>query len=395
MSRLASMLIFLTIALSLLGAGHYYIWVRWIRDLAWQRDMGRILTWLLISLALSIPATFILSRTLPPVHGRGLLLVAYTWMGLAMALPALLACGDLLQWALRATLELSHGAPLDPARRLTLARGVAAGMLLTTGGLAVTGLRNALGQIGVRQVRIPLARLPKELHGFTIAQLSDVHVGPTLRREFVERIVAQTNALDVDLIAITGDLVDGGVERIAPLLAPLAKLRARHGVFFVTGNHEYYSGVEQWLAYLPQLGIRVLHNERVSIGRGESSFDLVGVDDLHGPQFGKGHGPDLEKAMADRDPTRESVLLAHQPKMVFQAEPYDVGLILSGHTHGGQVWPFRWLVLLQQPVLAGLARFARTWLYVSSGTGYWGPPMRLGAPAEITRLVLLSGAESS
>jgi predicted MPP superfamily phosphohydrolase len=201
-------------------------------------------------------------------------------------------------------------------------------------------------------------------------------------------VVDSVNALQPDVVAITGDLVDGSVSRLAPHVAPLARLRARHGVFFVTGNHEYYAGVEEWCTHLGELGVRVLRNERVRIGDGEHSFDLAGVDDYAGRHFGHGHGADIERALSGRDETRELVLLAHQPRAVVEAERAGVGLQISGHTHGGQIWPFNYLVRLQQPVTSGLVRFGRSLIYVSNGTGYWGPPMRLGSPAEITQLVL-------
>ncbi len=172
----------------------------------------------------------------------------------------------------------------------------------------------------------------------TIVQLSDIHVGPTIHRDFIETIVRQTNALNPDLIAITGDLVDGSVEDLAEHVAPLAQLRAKHGVFFVTGNHEYYSGAEEWCTELRRLGVRVLRNERVSIGEPSDSFDLAGTDDHSAKGFGEGHGEDLPKALGGRDPARELVLLAHQPKTILQAQHHGVGLQLSGHTHGGQIW---------------------------------------------------------
>jgi uncharacterized protein len=191
------------------------------------------------------------------------------------------------------------------------------------------------------------------------------------------------NALQPDLIAIVGDLVDGSVDELAQSAAPLAALVAKHGAFFVTGNHEYYSGALAWLAHLRTLGIRTLENERVAIAEG---LDLAGTNDLAGRSAG--HGPNLDQALANRDASRALVLLAHQPKTFLEAAGKDVDLQLSGHTHGGQIWPFGFLVRWQQGFLAGLSRVGRSQLYVSRGTGYWGPPMRLGAPAEITRVVL-------
>jgi predicted MPP superfamily phosphohydrolase len=249
--------------------------------------------------------------------------------------------------------------------------------------------------VGIEQVEVPLSRLPAELDGFSIVQLSDVHVGLTLGRRFVERLVESVNALEPDAVAITGDLVDGPVERLGPAVAPLANLRTRHGTFFVTCNHEYYSGAPAWCDYLTHLGLRVLRNERVSIGSGAASLDLAGIDDESAHRFHLDHGADLERAVAGRDPSRELVLLAHQPRAVGRAEAAGVGLQISGHTHGGQIWPFHWLVPLQQPVVAGLRRVGNVQLYVSRGTGYWGPPMRLGSPPEITRIVLRAARASA
>ena len=181
--------------------------------------------------------------------------------------------------------------------------------------MAAVAVRAARGPIAVRPVDVSLARLPARHEGFRLVQLTDIHVGPTIGRAFVEDIVRRTNALAPDLIAITGDLVDGTVEQLRDAVAPLADLRARHGVFFVTGNHEYFSGAGPWLAELPRLGMRVLRNERVSIGEGADAFDLAGVDDHSARRYG-GLAPEaaIAGALDGRDPARELVLLAHQPR---------------------------------------------------------------------------------
>jgi hypothetical protein len=258
------------------------------------------------------------------------------------------------------------------------------------GGLGLFAVRKGLGPVALREVEVPLPRLPPALSGTTIVQLTDLHVGPTIGREFMEDLVARTNALAPDLVAITGDLADGSVADLARAVAPLARLKARHGVYFVTGNHEYYSGVDSWLAELGRLGVRVLRNERVTIGDGDHRFDLAGVDDYNARGLAPGHGPDLPRALAGRDESRALVLLAHQPRAIHEASRAGVGLQLSGHTHGGQIWPWGWMVRLQQPYVAGLFRHGDTHLYVSHGTGYWGPPMRLGTTAELTRVTLRS-----
>ena len=244
-------------------------------------------------------------------------------------------------------------------------------------------------------VPIELARLPRSLDGFTIAQITDVHAGPTVSRTFIAEIVRRVNQLAPDLIAITGDLVDGPLARFGSTVEPLAELRSPHGTYFVTGNHEYYAGVDPWLTHLRGLGLRVLRNQRVSITRdprgadNDNSFDLAGIDDHGARRWGGDHGPDLPRALSGRDPDRAVVLLAHQPRQVRVAAQHAVDLQLSGHTHGGQIWPWHAAVLMQQRgLLAGRYRFGDTQLYVSRGTGYWGPAVRLNAPAEISRIVL-------
>jgi predicted MPP superfamily phosphohydrolase len=184
--------------------------------------------------------------------------------------------------------------------------------------------------------------------------------------------------------------VDGSVADLRADMAPLAELRARHGVFFVTGNHEYYSGVEEWLVELRRLGVRPLCNERVSIGDAQHSFDLAGVHDWSGRRYGGGYAPDLASALAGRDERRELVLLAHQPRQIYEAERLGVGLQLSGHTHGGQIFPWGLFVRIEQPYVAGLAQHGSAHIYVSRGTGFWGPPMRVAAPPEIAVLELVT-----
>jgi predicted MPP superfamily phosphohydrolase len=208
----------------------------------------------------------------------------------------------------------------------------------------------------------------------------------------VERVVREANALSPDMIVITGDLVDGTVEQLAALVEPLRDLQARDGVYFVTGNHEYYSGADAWIAHLKMLGIRVLRNERVEIRGG--LFDLAGVDDASSGRMLPHHGQDVARALEGRDPARAVVLLAHQPKALKHAVAGDVDLQISGHVHGGQMVPFNWLARLDQPFVQGLHRVERTWLYVSTGTGYWGPPMRVGPAAEVTHIELVTDAEA-
>ena len=388
MPRILGLSIWLSVVVSIVGSTHYYIWARLVRDLQlpapWSEAGGAAI----VLLALSIPAAMLLSRLARgPLVKLGVA-VAFVWMGVFFMLLSLLGAADAVQGLSFLALRLGDEAPMDPARRLLLARWVGSAVAATVAAATAVALRSALSGPQVERVSVDLTRLPKSLQGLTIAQISDLHVSLLLGRDYVERVVERANALNPSLIAITGDLVDGKVEHLRDAVAPLGNLRAPHGVYFVTGNHEYYSGVDSWIAELTRLGIRVLRNERVSIGTGAESFDLAGIDDWTAQSFGNGHGANLPAALAGRDSGRELVLLAHQPKAIGEAAERGVGLVLSGHTHGGQIWPFGYLVKLQQPFVSGLNRQGTTQIYVNRGTGYWGPPMRLGSPPELTLLEL-------
>jgi len=244
-------------------------------------------------------------------------------------------------------------------------------------------VRVATGPI-VRRVRVSLVKLPPAADGYTIVQLTDVHIGPILGHRFASAVVSKVNALRPDLIVITGDIVDGRLDELRRHVEPLRELAARDGVFAVTGNHEYYWNPEAWLEHLGSLGIRILRNEHAAIGE---AFGLVGVDDSAGREV-------LVKAMADRDASRPVVLLAHRPRTIEHAVATGVDLQLSGHTHGGQLLPLGWLSRLFDPQVSGLAWFGTTQLYVSEGTGFWGPPMRVGTACEITLITLATGRGS-
>src|SRR5690606_16437066 len=275
-----------------------------------------------------------------------------------------------------------------------LARGRA--LLVGAVGVVLGGvaLRRGLAPPEHRRVEVRLARWPRALDGLRIVQLSDVHIGPLLDRRFAAALVARVDALAPDLVVVTGDLVDGSVRRLGAEVEPLGALRAPHGVWFVTGNHDHYSGADDWVARVTDLGWRPLRNARATIAVNGVAFDLAGVDDPHGALVDVGGGEDLDRALAGRDPERPLVLLAHDPATFRRAAARGVDLQLSGHTHGGQIWPFRWAVRLTVPWVAGLYRVGGSTLYVSRGTGFWGPPMRLGAPAEITELVLRAAPAS-
>jgi predicted MPP superfamily phosphohydrolase len=288
-----------------------------------------------------------------------------------------------------ATPEATGEVPDDPGRRVALARIGGGAALAVAGGAVAVGVKNALGAHRIVDVPVTLRRLGRDLDGFTIVQLTDLHAGLTIGRGYVADVVERAMALAPDLIAVTGDVVDGSVGRLRDRVAPLADLRAPHGVFFVTGNHEYYSGADVWLREFARLGLRPLRNQRVRITRGAHGFDLAGVDDHSARDFGGGHGADYAAALAGRDPSVPVVLLAHQPRQVRDAAAHGVDLQLSGHTHGGQIWPWHYIVRAQQGgYVAGRYRHGDSELYVCRGCGYWGPPVRLGAPPELARIIL-------
>ena len=256
--------------------------------------------------------------------------------------------------------------------------------------LTFVGFINARRRAVVRNVDVPIAGLPAQLHGFSIVQISDIHVGTTIKNGYVSRIVDAVNALDADMIAITGDLVDGSVQRLSSHTQPLRQLAARHGTFFVTGNHEYYSGANAWIAEMRRLGLSVLLNEHVVLEHDGEAVVIAGVTDYSAHHFDPAQRSDPAAAIAGA-PTSAGVrvLLAHQPRSAFAAAKAGFDVQLSGHTHGGQFFPWNLLVKLVEPFAAGLHRLDSLWVYVSRGTGYWGPPKRFGAPSEITRLRLV------
>lgn len=279
-------------------------------------------------------------------------------------------------------------APAQPTpsgvSRRRFARIVAGTAAAATVGTVGYGTYGVLRGPRVKRVQVPLAKLPRAAHGFRIAVVSDIHLGPILGRAHTTRIVDTINRTQPDLIAVVGDLVDGNVHDLAPAAEPLRGLRSRHGSYFVTGNHEYFSGAQQWVDHVRELGLTPLENARREL----PYFDLAGVNDVAGES--EGHGPDFQAALGDRDRARSAVLLAHQPIVIDEAVRYGADLQLSGHTHGGQLWPGEYVAELANPTVAGLERYGDTQLYVSRGAGAWGPPVRVGAPSDITVVELAS-----
>lgn len=398
---------------------HGYLWLRLVHDTRLRGRSRRIATVLLAGLWALFPATFIVwfrIHSANPVHFA----LAFGWLGAIGYAVAILAAWDgvrLTRWALARLRGLRRPGPAQPpaaapssvesaaarettdlesrqTRRVFVARSMAGGALVAAGGVAVFGSRAALWDITTPEVAVGLPRLPRQLDGYTIALLTDIHVGPVLSGRFLRQLVEQTNRMRPDAIAIGGDLVDGRVIEIGQShVAELRHLRARDGVYYVTGNHEYYWGPDAWMGFVRSLGVRVLLNERVTLGDASAQgaqFDFVGLPD-HRAGWSGHLAPDIQLATRDRDDQRELVVLAHQPVQIDESVTAAAGLQLSGHTHGGQLQPFGAVAAAwSQPYLAGLHqhRNTPTQIYVSRGAGFWGPPLRVGAPAEITKVRL-------
>lgn len=394
MLRSLSIVLFLLVALGLLVAGHVYVALRLVVEPGVQEPCRGLALAAIALLGTTLVLEPVAERRWSPARARIVAWPASLWMGVLFLLLVLLLASDALLWL--------AGSPAAAATRGAAAGGGqaglrAAGVLALALTVAAGALREGLRPPRLARVGFEIRGWPDALEGFRIVQISDLHIGPILDRRFARHVAERVNALDPDLVAVTGDLVDGRAARLAAEVAPLGGLRARHGVYFVTGNHDHLSNASDWVREVAKLGIRVLRNERVSIGAGDASFDLVGVDDHHGELIGGGL-EDLDAALRGRDPRRPAVLLAHDPSTFREARHRDIDLQVSGHTHGGQLWPFRYLVRLLIPWVAGSyrdGRDGRAQLYVSRGTGFWGPPMRLFAPAEITEITLRAAGPAS
>ncbi|MEX2206875.1 MAG: metallophosphoesterase [Myxococcota bacterium] len=382
--RLLAGIAFLTIALTVLLGGHAYLAQRLVFDPEVASPLrGFALGLIGLGLA-TLVAQPIAERVIAPPWNRIVGWPASLWMGIAFLLLITLAASDLLRFLAGGVAYAAGGALPDAA---SSARGLAAITAAVVGVAGLLALVSGLRPPRLVRIEIPLARWPRALDGFRIAQISDIHIGPLRDRRFSRHLTERVNALAPDLTCVTGDLVDGSARLLADEVTPFGELRARHGVYFVTGNHDHYSGANDWVGVIEKLGLVPLRNRHVTVRCEGASFVLAGVDDHRGG-FGDGQREDLPQALAGVDPAQPVVLLAHDPSTFKRASHSGVDLQLSGHTHGGQIWPFRWLVRLATPFVAG--RYTRNGaeLYVSRGTGFWGPPMRLFAPAEITEITL-------
>ncbi|HEY8473203.1 MAG TPA: metallophosphoesterase [Natronosporangium sp.] len=380
--------VFLLVVIGLLGTIHLYLWQRLVRDTVRSRRWRRIGGLALLAGLLLILATVLAEPGLPRPVVVVLTWTGYLWLGLMFYLLIALLLLELPVSAAALLLRRRERRepPVDPSRRRLLRQGAAVAAGVAAISIGGYGVSRAYRPPKVTRLAVPLARLDPRADGLRVAVVSDIHVSPTWGARFVERVVEVVNGLDADLITVVGDMTSSEVEMVRESVAPLRRLRSRYGAFFVTGNHEYYTGYQEWIDAAEELGLRVLRNERVEIAHRGGAIDLAGVNDQQGTVHDD--PPDYAAALGDRDPSRPVLLMAHQPVQVHEAARYGVDLQLSGHTHGGQVYPFDLLVRLQQPVVDGLAEVDGTLVYVTNGAGFWGPPMRVGADPEVTLLEL-------
>ncbi|XXF81489.1 metallophosphoesterase [Myxococcaceae bacterium GXIMD 01537] len=368
--------------LTLMATLHGYVGMRLLSDTGLGQPWAALGWVALAALFVSVPLGIASTRRRASWATRALYWVSMLWLGAFGLLLSTVLAVDIVSgvWGLVGTRP-------EP---LVLARGKALAVLAVAVPALVYAYVTARGRARVERLSIPVRRLGSGLHGLRVAQISDIHIGPTLDGRWLRRVVEQVNALEPDLIAVTGDLVDGSVHSLRDEVRPLGGLRAALGVYYVTGNHEYYHGGPAWVAEVARLGLTVLQNEHRVVEREGARLTVAGVTDFEGGRISPSHAsrPDVALAGAPLDVPR--LLLAHQPRTAVLARDLDVDLQLSGHTHGGQMFPFMFFVRLQQPVIRGLATIAGVRVYTNRGTGYWGPPLRLGPAPEITLLTLVA-----
>ncbi|HJL03586.1 MAG TPA: metallophosphoesterase [Polyangiaceae bacterium LLY-WYZ-15_(1-7)] len=375
-------------------AAHWYVSRRLFRPWALpgptpsdrRQRLARVAFWLAWAL---VPLTMLLGRSLT----RAPWFAPIRWAGFVhMGLFFLVFCGvfvrDLGFAGAKLATRLSRGDP-DLGRRAFLTRTTNAGILGGAGVLTAWGFVEARALPTVVEVDVPITGLPPALDGYRIAQLSDIHVGPTIRGAYLAACVRMANELEPDLIAVTGDLVDGYVDDLRDDVAPLGELAAPDGVYFCTGNHEYYWDAEAWVAEVERLGLTALCNAHRLVEREGAKLLVAGCTDYRADRLLPAHASDPAKAKEGAPAHDVSLLLAHQPRSLEAAAAAGFDLQLSGHTHGGQFFPVNLFIGLAQPVGAGLAKRGDLWVYVNRGTGYWGPPQRAGVPSEITLLRLV------
>ncbi|MDP2273181.1 MAG: metallophosphoesterase [Archangium sp.] len=380
-------ILFGILTLAVFAGANYFVYRRTVADTIQSAVVRRVMAVLLAMLFLAVPVVrFAWRGQMPP---PGITTVVLIGWGVFMYTLMALVIVECVKWLVRRR-KKPEAVPENPERRLFLSRVAATGALAVGGGIASYGTWRAFTPPEITEVPIKLLGLPRALDGFTIVQLSDIHVGAIIQERFLDQLVATANSAKPDLLAITGDLVDGSPDAVGRYVARLRNLQSRFGTYFVSGNHDYYAGWEEWSRELEGIDFEVLRNRTVTIGDPSASFDLIGVDDW-GSRW-QPNGYDLEAAVKGRDLERASVLLCHQPNGLELAAAKKVGLQLSGHTHGGQLFPAN---LIGRGIWGdrnqGLSVHDGTQLYTSRGCGFVGPPMRVAAPPEVVKIILVAG----
>lgn len=368
-------LIFASIFLLVMALMNVYIWRRFLRLLSHRKAAYLIIIPVVLMLGDIFFILDIIISIIP--DSPSLYMITSSFIGVTFMLFVVALFYDL-------TITVSKRVPVDQSRRRALKLIFDVTILVAAFAYLLRGFSQGIKFPALNRVNVRLKGFPRAR--FNLVQLTDLHVGRTIKRGFVEKLVAKTNQLKPDMVVITGDLVDMPISHIQHDLYPLADLQAP--TYFILGNHEYFHGAGEALAYIRELGITPLLNEHVVIGAGEQQFSLVGLNDLAGRRAGI-FPPDTTEAFRDVDQSRCCIVLAHQPKMISEMGGYRCDLMISGHTHGGQIFPFGMLVMAAQPYLSGLHQHtAEQQIFVSRGAGYWGPPLRVLAPSEISQLIL-------
>jgi hypothetical protein len=399
------MIVFFLIAFLILALGYGYVGWRLIPPLQLTTPWNWLAwTALIILLALPPVALALAMRRVENGFVEAMSSLAYVSLGFFSVLITMVLLRDVLWMAsagVQKVMALVGSARAtevmlpDPERRRFLIRSMSVGIASVATALTAYGYYEARRRPAIVQIDVPLPNLPADFDGFRIVQITDIHAGLTVKRDFIETVVAQVKDLNADLVAFTGDLADGSVPHLREYVAPLAELSAPFGKYFITGNHEYYSGVEPWVEEAKRLGFDVLLNEHRVVQKGSGHILLAGVTDFSGGQFMPSHASSPEAAIANAPTNVVKILLAHQPKSIREAARVGFDLQISGHTHGGQFFPWNLAAALDQPFIAGLHKFHKLWIYVSKGTGYWGPPLRIGARSEITVITLRRAASNA
>lgn len=386
------MLAFFIVVCAIWVSLHAYVGRRVVRPLG-RRWLRLVLYVLLTLLALASPLVFFVGRLLLEHYAEAYRWIAWVYIGGFSTLFALVVVRDLMFFLgtrIARARRAPERRPPSPERRQFLLNASSGAAATLTTGLTYWGFEVAQRPPEVVEVEVPIPGLPPALDGYHIVQLSDIHVGETVRKELIIPIIEQVSTLAPDLVVLTGDLVDGSVPELQADVSPFGYLRARDGVLVVTGNHEYYSGAEAWCEHFRGLGLTVLNNEHVLIQRSDARMLVAGVTDYSAARILPSHASDPAAALRGAPAHDVRILLAHQPRSAKEAAKHGFKLQLSGHTHGGQFFPWNLLVGLVQPIGKGLGEVDGMPVYVNRGTCYWGPPNRAGVPAEITSLRLRS-----